>query len=125
MANRVLLEREIKEYCKINNINDVAGFITQCMFRGFNIFKYGMSPGDNIKKQTGEIVDRTKNRGRKPKNELISQEQKKEEKQPDIIQETKVDTKERTTETETNSIKEEIIPTIVKKKRKIIVTKID
>ena len=39
MANRALLEKEIKEYCKLNGINDVAGFITQCILRGFNTFR--------------------------------------------------------------------------------------
>lgn len=69
MANRASLEREIKEYCDLNGIRDVPGFITQCMLRGFNIFKYGTSPGDNIKRQNGEIVDNGSNRKRaeKPK----------------------------------------------------------
>ena len=43
MANRALLEKEIKEYCKLNGINDVAGFITQCILMGFNTFRYGTS----------------------------------------------------------------------------------
>lgn len=62
MANRARLEKEIKEYCELNNINDIPGFITQCMLRGFNIFKYGVSPSDNIKKQNGELVDSFSNR---------------------------------------------------------------
>lgn len=51
MANRAILEREMKEYCRLNGINDVAGFITQCMLNGFNIVKYGTSPADNIKRE--------------------------------------------------------------------------
>ena len=67
MANRALLEKEIKEYCKINGINDVAGFITQCILMGFNTFRYGTSPTDNIKRENGEIEFKPTNRERKEK----------------------------------------------------------
>ena len=67
MANRALLEKEIKEYCKLNGINDVAGFITQCILRGINTFRYGTSPSDNIKRENGEIESKPTNRERKEK----------------------------------------------------------
>ena len=67
MANRALLEKEIKEYCKLNGINDVAGFITQCILRGFNTFRYGTSPSDNIKRENSEIESKPTNRERKEK----------------------------------------------------------
>ena len=67
MANRALLENEIKEYCKLNGINDVAGFITQCILSGFNTFRYGTSPTDNIKRENGEIESKPTNRERKEK----------------------------------------------------------
>lgn len=67
MANRALLEKEIKEYCKLNGINDVAWFITQCILRGFNTFRYGTSPSDNIKRENGEIESKPTNRERKEK----------------------------------------------------------
>ena len=67
MANRALLEKEIKEYCKLNGINDVAGFITQCILSGFNTFRYGISPTDNIKRENGEIESKPTNRERKEK----------------------------------------------------------
>ena len=67
MANRALLEKEIKEYCKLNGINDVAGFITQCILSGFNTFRYGTSPADNIKRENGEIESNPTNRERKEK----------------------------------------------------------
>ena len=67
MANRALLEKEIKEYCKLNGINDVAGFITQCILMGFNAFRYGTSPTDNIKRENGEIESKPTNRERKEK----------------------------------------------------------
>ena len=80
MANRALLEKEIKEYCKLNGINDVAGFITQCILMGFNTFRYGTSPSDNIKRENGEIESKPTNRERK-------------EKQPDV--ENKIEVKKR------------------------------
>ena len=67
MANRALLEKEIKEYCKLNGINDVAGFITQCILSGFNTFRYGTSTTDNIKRENGEIEYKPTNRERKEK----------------------------------------------------------
>ena len=67
MTNRVQLEKEIKEYCKLNGINDVAGFITQCILMGFNTFRYGTSPTDNIKRENGEIEFKPTNRERKEK----------------------------------------------------------
>jgi hypothetical protein len=65
MANRALIEKEIKEYCDINNIKDVAGFITQCLLTGFNVQKYGVSPSDNIKRENEEINTTNINREKK------------------------------------------------------------
>ena len=106
MANRALIEKDIKEYCIANNINDVSGFITQCMLRGFNIFRYGLSPGDNIKRQNGEIIDNGSNRTNKKKEEASNK---------NIINKDKV----------TNDVNTTNEPVIVKRKRKITVTNID
>lgn len=65
MANRAQLEKEIKEYCNLNGITDIPGFITQCLLKGFNIFRYGTSPADNVKRQRGEIIDSGSNRKKK------------------------------------------------------------
>jgi hypothetical protein len=67
MANRTLIEKEIKEYCNLNNISDVAGFITQCLLIGFNVQKYGMSPSDNIKRESETIKTNNINRESKSK----------------------------------------------------------
>ena len=67
MANRVQLEKEIKEYCQLNNINDVAGFITQCMLIGFNTVKYGVSPQDNVKRENNEFDTKSTNKVKKEK----------------------------------------------------------
>ena len=67
MANRVQLEKEIKEQCQLNNINDVAGFITQCMLMGFNTVKYGVSPQDNVKRENNEVDTKSTNKVKKEK----------------------------------------------------------
>ena len=57
MEKRRLIEQEIKEYCQLNNIDDVDVFITQCIIKGFNIFKYGTCPADNVKRQNGSASE--------------------------------------------------------------------
>jgi hypothetical protein len=123
MANRVLVEKEIRKYCELNNINDVPGFITQCMVRGFNIFKYGTSPGDNIKRQNGDIIDNGSNKTHKKKeNTKTTKSVNKEENkvEPEVISQQ--------VEVIKNEEKSEVIlnnPVVIKKKRKITVTNID
>ena len=80
MYNRALLEKEIKEYCKLNGINEDTGVINKCILMGFNTFRYGTSPTDNIKRENGEIESKPTNRERK-------------EKQPDV--ENKIEVKKR------------------------------
>ena len=109
MANRALLEKEIKEYCELNGINDIPGFITQCMLRGFNIFKYGTSPGDNIKRQNGEIIDNGSNRVNKKKEE------------PQEVKEEKIVDKQAEKEKEEVENNKSVI---IKKRKKITVTSV-
>lgn len=42
---------EIKEYCALNRIEDVEGFVAECTNDGFNIAKYGFSPFDNMSRE--------------------------------------------------------------------------
>jgi hypothetical protein len=42
----------VKEYCKLNNIEDVDKFIIKCYTEGFNIKKYGLL-GDDSEKTSG------------------------------------------------------------------------
>ena len=51
------LEKQIKEYCEMNGINDINGFIVRCLKQGFNIIRYGVSPMDNIVRQNKGIND--------------------------------------------------------------------
>ena len=43
--------KAIAEYCEANGIDDVNAFANRCATQGFNIAKYGLSPGDNIERE--------------------------------------------------------------------------
>ena len=45
------LENDIMSFVKLNQIEDVNGFLTGCLRDGFNIAKYGYSPKDNFNKE--------------------------------------------------------------------------
>lgn len=52
-----LLEKSIKEYCKLNNIDDIDNFSKKCLQLGFNITKFGVDPKDNINRENLGIID--------------------------------------------------------------------
>lgn len=52
-----LLEKSIKEYCKLNNIDDIDNFSKRCLQLGFNITKFGIDPKDNINRENLGIID--------------------------------------------------------------------
>ena len=45
------LEKEIKDFAKLNEVQDIDNFVIECLRDGFNIAKYGYSPIDNFKKE--------------------------------------------------------------------------
>jgi len=51
MTRRQKVEKDIREYCRLNGIEDVDTFTVTCMERGLAVFKYGTSPADNVKRQ--------------------------------------------------------------------------
>lgn len=51
------LEKSIKEYCKLNKINDIDNFCKRCLQLGFNITKFGTDPKDNINRENLGIID--------------------------------------------------------------------
>lgn len=59
--------KAIAEYCEANGIEDINAFANRCAMQGFNIAKYGLSPGDNIERENNGIKD-FKNETRKRKN---------------------------------------------------------
>ena len=57
--------KAIAEYCEANGIDDVNAFANRCATQGFNIAKYGLSPGDNIERENNGIKDFKKNEHRR------------------------------------------------------------
>lgn len=51
------LVKEIKEYCKLNEIEDVDEFANKCTINGFTIIKFGTSPLDNINRENNGIKE--------------------------------------------------------------------
>ena len=45
------LEKEIKDFAKLNEVKDINDFIIVCLHDGFNIARFGYSPIDNFKKE--------------------------------------------------------------------------
>lgn len=48
------LEDKIRQYCNLNNIEDIGSFVNACARQGFNIVLYGVSPMDNANREKGE-----------------------------------------------------------------------
>lgn len=55
------IEKQIVGYCEINGIDDINAFANRCALQGLNIFKYGVSPTDNIERENKGIKDIKKN----------------------------------------------------------------
>lgn len=45
------LESDIMNFVKVNEVDDINGFLANCLRDGFNIAKYGVSPKDNFKNE--------------------------------------------------------------------------
>ena len=55
----------IKDYCELNEIEDINAFANRCLSQGFNIVKFGISPKDNVERETNGIKDIKKTNGKK------------------------------------------------------------
>ena len=45
------IEKDIIEFCNLNEITDVHDFLKQCLINGYSIAKYGISPKDNLESE--------------------------------------------------------------------------
>lgn len=72
------LEKNIRDYCELNDIDDVNAFANRCALQGFNIVKFGTSPMDNINREINGIKDIKKN-GSTKKKEPIGEDSGKQE----------------------------------------------
>ena len=71
------LEKAIRSYCELNEIDDINAFANRCASQGFNIIKFGISPKDNIERENNGIKDIKKNITEiKKKNTQINKELK-------------------------------------------------
>lgn len=70
------LEKQIRQYCEMNNIEDINAFANRCLLHGFNIVKFGTSPKDNVERENKGIKDIKKNESRKKKDPLTKDEGK-------------------------------------------------
>ena len=55
------LYKAISEYCSVNSIEDVDGFVERCIINGFNTIRFGSSPIDNVRREKDGIKDFSKN----------------------------------------------------------------
>ena len=64
------LEKQLRQYCELNEIEDINAFANRCLSQGFNIIKFGISPKDNVERESKGIKDIRKNNNltNKPKN---------------------------------------------------------
>jgi len=59
MIREKLLD-EIKQYCKLNNIDDVESLINKMLQQGFTIEKFGEKPNAGGAKEVGKKPEETK-----------------------------------------------------------------
>lgn len=43
---------EIAKYCELNEIKDISKFINNCIQQAFSVVKFGVTPKDNIRRET-------------------------------------------------------------------------
>lgn len=59
------LERQIRQYCELNEIDDINAFANRCLSQGFSIIKFGTSPRDNVEREINGIKDISKDEYKK------------------------------------------------------------
>ena len=66
-----IISKQINEYCSLNSIDNIEEFSIKCLMKGFSIEKFGNSPLDKIKMETGNREDTEKKEQESVKNENI------------------------------------------------------
>ena len=74
------LEKSIRSYCELNEIEDINAFANRCAMQGFNIVKFGVSPKDNIDRENNGVKDIKKNATNGKKKESRTEDERKQEK---------------------------------------------
>ena len=52
---------DIEQYCSVNGIENVEGFVSKCVTDGFSIAKYGLSPRDNKARENASLFQKPAN----------------------------------------------------------------
>ena len=77
------LEKQIRQYCEWNEIEDINAFANRCLMQGFNIVKFGISPSDNKERENKGIKDIKKNENRTKKKDPSTEDEGKQKKSED------------------------------------------
>lgn len=110
------LEKQIRQYCELNDIEDINAFANRCLSQGFSIIKFGTSPIDNIERENKGIKDLSKDEYKRQ----VKQEPQppREEETKRVVEET-IET-EPTTKEENIKEKEEVKTPVVVRKIRVI-----
>lgn len=68
------LEKSIRTYCEMNNIDDINAFANRCAKQGLDIIKFGLSPTDNVNRENKGIKDIIKNDKRQTKQKSFGED---------------------------------------------------
>ena len=103
------LEKQVRQYCELNDIEDVNAFANRCLSQGLNIIKFGMSPKDNVERENNGIKDIVKNGKKKSKDIVGCKEGKQAEVKEERVEEPKEEevkpTEKRTEQVTTRKIR--------------------
>lgn len=80
------LEKAIRTYCELNEIEDINAFANRCALQGLNIIKFGVSPKDNIERENNGIKDIKKNVTSRKKKDAPSKDEGKQVEENGIVE---------------------------------------
>ena len=104
------LERQIRQYCELNEIDDINAFANRCLSQGFSIIKFGTSPMDNGERENKGIKDISKDEYKKQ-----TKPSREEETKRGVEETVKESTKERKEIKKEEEVKEVKTPVTVRK----------
>ena len=89
------LEKSIRSYCELNDIEDINAFANRCAMQGFNIVKFGVSPKDNIDRENNGVKDINKNASSTKKDKSPREDKGEQKEQESVgIEESKEESKQ-------------------------------
>ena len=104
------LERQIRQYCELNEIDDINAFANRCLSQGFSIIKFGTSPRNNVERENKGIKDISKDEYKKQ-----TKPSREEETKRGVEETVKESTKEREEIKKEEEVKEVKTPVTIRK----------